>query len=63
MKGVITQRQIIELRDSMTVSELRHFTEETKRIYGLVSFKYIFKTMGFRSSFNGNYYNFSEIAH
>ena len=60
--ATITERQIIELRDSMTVEQLRGFTNETMRIYGFVDLRYIIKTMGFVYAFNDKYHNSSEVS-
>lgn len=51
----LTDREIVLLRDTMTVEELRHFTNVTKEKNGYVSFREIFKTMGFSHALNNNY--------
>ncbi len=51
----ITETEIIALRDQMSVEELRRITNETKAREGHVSFREIFKTMGYIHAFNDSY--------
>ena len=46
-----TEREIIEMRDNMSVLELRKITNQAKKDFGYVDFRAIFKTMGFEHAF------------
>ena len=50
-----TEAEILEIRDKMSVEELRNYTNAVKQKYGYVSFKLIFKEMGFEHSYNDKY--------
>jgi len=53
----ISERELILLRDKMSIEELRAITNKTKEVNGYVNFRAIFKTMGYEHSFNDMYYN------
>lgn len=50
-----TEAEILDIRDNMSVEELRRQTNAVKAKYGYVSFKLIFKEMGFEHSYNDKY--------
>ena len=53
---LITERKLIELRDTMEVSELSKITKKCKKTYGFVDYRHIFKTMGYVHAFNDKWY-------
>jgi hypothetical protein len=49
---LITERGIIELRDQMSIEDLRAITNKCMADWGFVSFRYLFITMGYVHAFN-----------
>ena len=49
---LVTEREIILLRDSMKLSELRKITKKCKDKFGFVDYRRIFVTMGYVHAFN-----------
>jgi hypothetical protein len=52
----ISEHEIILLRDKMSVDELTAITDKTKKMYGFVTYRFIFKTMGYTHAFNDKYW-------
>lgn len=55
-ENLITDRNIILLRDEMPLTELKKITIKTKEIYGFVDFHHIFLTMGYTKAYANKYY-------
>jgi hypothetical protein len=53
---LITERQIIELRDTMEVSKLSAITKKCEKQFGFVDYRHIFKAMGYVHAFNDKWY-------
>lgn len=49
---LITETEIIKLRDKMSTNQLREITNMTKKKHGFVDMKRIFQTMGYTHAFN-----------
>ena len=56
MSDLITDRDIILLRDQMPLDELKVISKKTLKTYGFVDFHHTFLTMGYTKAFN-NYYH------
>lgn len=52
---LVSEYEIIRLRDKMPVEELRAITNKTKERLGYVNFRAIFETMGYVHAFNDKY--------
>ena len=53
---LISEYQLIRLRDTMEVSELRKITKKCRRKFGFVDYRHIFMTMGFKHAYNDKWY-------
>ena len=53
---LISEYEIIILRDKMSVSQLSKITDKCKKDNGFVSYREIFKTMGYVHAFNDKWY-------
>ncbi len=53
---LFTERELILLRDTMELSELKRQTKECKETYGIVDYRHIFMIMGYTYAFNHKWY-------
>ena len=53
---LISEYEIIRLRDKMPTEELRAITNQVKEKMGYVSYREIFKEMGYVHAFNDKWY-------
>lgn len=53
---LISEYEIIRLRDTMSVSKLRAITNKCKEEFGFVDYRHIFKAMGYVHAFNDKWY-------
>ena len=53
---LISEREIILLRDTMSIAELRKITDKCKKTFGFVDYRNIFRTMGYKHAFNDKWY-------
>jgi len=56
MKTIIAEYEIIRLRDTMPLDELRRITNKCKETYGFIDYRHIFMTMGYRHAYNDKWY-------
>jgi hypothetical protein len=55
--NLITEREIMLLRDTMKLSKLKEITNNCKAKFGFVDHKHIFITMGYEHAYNDKWYN------
>ena len=53
---LITERQIIELRDTMPLDKLKKTTKDCMKKFGFVDYRHIFMTMGYVHAFNDKWH-------
>lgn len=53
---LVTERELILLRDTMELSELKRQTKKCKETFGFVDYRHIFITMGYTHAFNDKWY-------
>ena len=52
MSNLISESEIVKLRDKMSVPKLRKITNKCKKKFGFVDYHHIFITMGYVHAFN-----------
>ena len=53
---IISELEIIRLKDKLPLDQLKEITRKTKEKFGIVYNKAIYETMGFVHAYNDKYY-------
>jgi len=53
---IVSEYEIIKLRDTMELSKLKEITDKCKKDFGYVDYRGIFKTMGYTHAYNDKWY-------
>ena len=54
--NIISEYEIIRLRDTMNLSKLKEITNKCKAKFGFVAYRQIFITMGYEHAYNDKWY-------
>ena len=54
--ALVSEYEIIRLRDTMPLDELKKITKKCEKKFGFVDYRHIFVTMGYTHAFNDKWF-------